>query len=95
VSDLNLIERAFWGGLTHHTDDECHGAPCPIHHPTDHQMRSWPLHWRADRGILERTCTHGIGHPDPDQTLSDGGIHGCDGCCHTPPNPTTTLKENR
>ncbi len=36
---------------------------------------------------LERTCAHGIGHPDPDSLawLGCEGIHGCDGCCHRSP----------
>lgn len=54
-------------------------------------------HWRFDSGLMERICTHGIGHPDPDhmahlQRLVSGriatqeyvdaeAVHGCDGCC--------------
>jgi hypothetical protein len=34
---------------------------------------------------MERKCTHGIGHPDPDEIRiingEDDGVHGCDGCC--------------
>lgn len=52
-------------------------------------MKGWALHWRADRGLFERMCSHGIGHPDPDQKdywrvlgLEHEGVHGCDGCCH-------------
>jgi len=36
---------------------------------------------------MERTCTHGIGHPDPDEYKlhATGGelelVHNCDGCC--------------
>ena len=48
-----------------HSKDDCKGA-CPIHNPSAHHMRSWPLVWRGDRGIFERQCPHGIGHPDPD-----------------------------
>lgn len=50
-----------------HSATECAGRECVIHNPTDHPMRTLPLHWRSDRGIFERTCPHGIGHPDPDQ----------------------------
>lgn len=50
-----------------HPADNCGGQPCVIHNPTGHHMRSWPLHWRGDRGIFERICPHGVGHPDPDQ----------------------------
>jgi hypothetical protein len=65
------------------------GRPCVIHAPTPHHMRLWPLNWRDDRGIFERICPHGIGHPDPDQIpywksigKESESIHGCDGCCH-------------
>jgi hypothetical protein len=54
--------------------------PCPIHWPSQHHMRSWPQHWRVDRGIIERLCDHGVGHPDPDDKSRDK-IHGCCGCC--------------
>ena len=37
---------------------------------------------------MERVCTHGIGHPDPDHIAflpKDKcrweSVHGCDGCC--------------
>jgi hypothetical protein len=38
---------------------------------------------------MERICSHGVGHPDPDDIafkfengLDDAmGVHGCDGCC--------------
>lgn len=71
-----------------HAMDNCAGRPCVIHNPTDHHMRGWRLCWRDDRGIFERICEHGIGHPDPDQfdfwrerdAMSEA-THGCDGCC--------------
>lgn len=68
---------------------QCRGRACVIHAPSDHHMRSWPLTWRDDKGVMERQCPHGIGHPDPDDAaylMSQGrggaAIHGCDGCCH-------------
>lgn len=71
-----------------HPEGMCAGRPCVVHNPTNHHMREWVLHWRGDRGIFERICRHGVGHPDPDQedywkeTGQTGqGIHGCDGCC--------------
>ena len=68
-----------------HEEDLCIGEFCTIHNRSDHSMRKFPQHWRGDRGIMERICTHGIGHPDPDEyklTLNEyEGIHGCDGCC--------------
>lgn len=66
-------------------------APCPIHSPSDHLMRDWPMLMRTDSfsyGLIERTCVHGIGHPDPDSVVyfasmgkTSYGVHGCDGCC--------------
>ena len=67
-----------------HTKDSCKGPHCPIHNPSDHHMKDWPLHWRDDRKIMERICIHGVGHPDPDDISDDSGIHGCCGCCDSP-----------
>lgn len=50
-----------------HPAEKCAGQTCVIHNPTEHHMRGWQIHWRNDRGIFERICPHGIGHPDPDQ----------------------------
>lgn len=49
-----------------HSPDDCQGRSCVIHAPSDHSMRSFPTHFRFDRGLMERICPHGIGHPDPD-----------------------------
>lgn len=71
----------------------CTPNPCPLHAPSAHHMRSWRLHWRQDRMLMERVCPeHGTGHPDPDhlsylertrgtQARLTEGIHGCCGCC--------------
>lgn len=67
-----------------HPSTSCAGAYCTIHNRSDHPMRAFPQHWRDDRGIMERICPHGVGHPDPDSPfapLSVEWIHGCDGCC--------------
>ena len=78
------------GSLTRtHRVSACAGRGCAIHnHPSDHPLMDAPLNWRDDRGILERICEHGVGHPDHDSALylsSIGlgiqNIHGCDGCC--------------
>ena len=50
-----------------HTETEACQDGCVIHHPLDHHMRHWRLIWRSDRGIFERLCEHGVGHPDPSQ----------------------------
>jgi hypothetical protein len=73
-----------------HPPDRCAGQHCTVHNRSDHHMRHYPQHWRADRGIMERTCPHGVGHPDPDSPHppdSHEWVHGCDGCC-TPPKDT-------
>ncbi len=79
--------------LRTHAAGQCSGEFCCIHNPSDHALRDAPLNWRADRGMMERICEHGIGHPDPDdlahkrRTLGDDyehyafDVHGCDGCC--------------
>jgi hypothetical protein len=70
-----------------HPEFACSGRYCTIHNKSDHLMRSFPQHWRADRAIMERICTHGVGHPDPDEYKLEGFdslsemVHGCDGCC--------------
>lgn len=77
-----------------HDREQCESraSACVIHRPSDHSMREFRLHWRADRGIFERICSHGVGHPDPDQygywverwgerEAEAQMIHGCDGCC--------------
>jgi hypothetical protein len=63
-----------------HLEGDCHGEYCTMHKRSDHSMRSFPQHWRDNRGIMERICPHNCGHPDPDQ-ITDDRTHGCDGCC--------------
>lgn len=66
--------------LSCHYDWQCKGEYCTMHNRSDHHMRSFPQYWRSDMGFMERTCPHGIGHPDPDEIAKRPG-HGCDGCC--------------
>lgn len=81
--------------LRTHLPEECEGQACCVHHPSAHPMRDWPQVWRPDRGLMERTCPHGVGHPDPDhlshvrrvrgqEAERTDSIHGCDGCCAPP-----------
>lgn len=74
----------------HVPEDDCWRHGCVIHNPTDHACRGMRTRWRYDRGIMERVCEHGVGHPDPDDQAfitsvrGEGhmeGVHGCDGCC--------------
>lgn len=91
TAEIVTLEHATEMIVTHPAS-ECSGRPCPIHDRTDHVMRTFPQHWRSDRGLMERICRHGIGHPDPDQwghfveslgaeEASVMFVHGCDGCC--------------
>lgn len=68
-----------------HEDVLCDGRHCPIHNPSNHPLKDAPTHWRTDRGIMERVCEHGVGHPDPDDIKvwrdHHESVHGCDGCC--------------
>jgi hypothetical protein len=77
---------------THEETANCSKYGCSIHNPSNHNMKDWPTHWRDDRGMMERICEHGVGHPDPDhinwvsrnvgpRAASVVSIHGCDGCC--------------
>lgn len=81
-----------------HNKEDCKGKTCVIHNPSAHHMRGWATNWRGDRSLMERVCSHGIGHPDPDDLAfkelrfkEDGRVytkyesmHGCDGCCSKP-----------
>lgn len=92
---INATDEYGWalGVVPVRTHDEsacADDAACCIHKPSDHPLRDAPLNWRSDRGLMERVCIHGVGHPDPDdiahkeRTISDAwayAVHGCDGCC--------------
>lgn len=95
----NGVPRQVFGSLllNVHPFSECSGASlrygeatsgCPLHRPSNHGMRGWPLSYRSDRKIFERLCPHGVGHPDPDSVSrhwvtrrQNESIHRCDGCC--------------
>lgn len=90
--DIVLLERTGNRYLRCHPPEVCEGHPCPLHSRSDHPMRSWPQNWRWDTQVMERVCSHGVGHPDPDHLASvrarlgaeralTDSVHGCDGCC--------------
>lgn len=101
---MTIMERGFNGEFyvktippeiyvlrTHEEDESCEEG-CVIHHPSDtvQNRENWPYNWRGDRGIMERICEHGIGHPDWDSARhferigqSWQNIHGCCGICCT------------
>ena len=82
--EFNLLENTDITIWTHPANS-CIGEHCTIHKRSEHSMRSFPQHWRGDRALMERICTHGVGHPDPDDIKvilePAEGVHGCDGCC--------------
>lgn len=78
--------------LRTHPEGACSGEYCSIHNPSDHALKDAPLNWRGDRGLMERICEHGVGHPDPDhlahterlhgaRAAQVESVHGCDFCC--------------
>lgn len=51
--------------LTHHDAGTCKGSRCPIHNPSDHALRSFPLDFIPEAGCMARI----VGEtrvPDPD-----------------------------
>lgn len=74
-----------------HASGQCAGQNCSIHNPSNHVLKDAPLTWRSDRRMMERICSHGVGHPDPDDVSynvmvldkdeESYSMHGCDGCC--------------
>jgi peptidoglycan/xylan/chitin deacetylase (PgdA/CDA1 family) len=72
--------------LRAHLKRDCAGTCC-LHRRTDHAMRAYPQHWRDDRRLMERVCSHGVGHPDPDhmayvqRVRLDAEFEGEHGCC--------------
>lgn len=75
-----------------HSPTKCQGQFCTIHNPSEHHMRDWPWVLRSST-LIERVCSHGVGHPDPDSwpvldkifghRPGTWATHGCDGCCST------------
>jgi hypothetical protein len=91
---VTQFDEVFMAGgrpLLVHRAEYCQGRNCSIHNPSDHPLRVAPHVWRSDRGLMERECEHGIGHPDPDDLafkkrignpdVPSLAVHGCDGCC--------------
>ena len=81
------------GMLNVHAAADCDRTiACPIHHPSNHPLRAAPLAWHNDVRHIQRICSHGLRHPDPDGLvfvrLTRGPsaaweliAHNCDGCC--------------
>lgn len=74
-----------------HSPSLCAGQPCVVHNPAVPPSEDVSLHWREDRGIFERICKHGVGHPAVEQlhywrknNMQWMSVHGCcsEGCCY-------------
>jgi hypothetical protein len=73
----------------HQPAPDCYQHGCVIHSPSQNwSLANAPYNWRTDRGIMERLCEHGVGHPDIDSADYNTRIgrsfensHGCCGCC--------------
>lgn len=85
-----VTASALLAGWATHLPTTCAGRVCVLHNPTEHHMRFWPIHYRGQLNVFERTCPCGVNHPDPDQTpfwkqvaLEAYAAHGCcpKGCC--------------
>lgn len=63
-----------------HGNNQCKNDYCTLHNPSNHHMIGFPQRWRQDRHMMERICSHGVGHPDPDE-IAVNTVHACDGCC--------------
>lgn len=77
--------------IAHHHMD-CVGEFCSVHNPSPHPMVAWPRYWNGARNRMERVCSHGHNHPDPDdlahkalylgtQLTDVAAVHTCDHCC--------------
>jgi hypothetical protein len=89
-------EEEYWMTFVTHSALKCEGQCCPVHNPSNHHMRKWPLNYRVDTGITERICKHGVGHPDPDCIIgTEYPVHGCCGCCNPNKKKETKKKETK
>lgn len=52
--------------LTHHGPEVCYRDICPLHNPTNHKYRQYPLDWAEDWGVMVR-LVDGRRVVDPDE----------------------------
>lgn len=85
-----------------HSPSDHHMRDWPIVHRLDRQVELDGWDELGDAvlpgpvyTLTERTCPHGVGHPDPDSLRhaqrvggrafrQEQSVHGCDGCCRKP-----------
>lgn len=81
--EVHLLESG--QSLQTHNSGQCFGQWCAIHRPMPGPWESWPRQWRDDRGILERVCPCGTGHPVAEMyewAIANGkGFELVHGCC--------------
>lgn len=66
-SETDLIFTDTGQVLTVHAVGTCAGTYCPVHNPSEHAMRRWPLHLsRLGFPMMWRVCPCEVQHPDPD-----------------------------
>lgn len=62
---------------------------CVIHNPNPNNVLAGRPQVLRSSGLIEDTCEHGVGHPNPDslayfrwaEPWNGFAVHGCDGCC--------------
>ena len=96
--DVHELPELGWSGhyemwqigelaLRTHELSACEGRHCTLHNPSAHAMNGWPMRWVTHLATMERQCSHGEWHPDPDDDnyrFSIGKMlpaHSCCGCC--------------
>ena len=79
--------------LQTHPESACHDMYCSIHNPSNHPLRDAPQLWHDRSKSIQRICSHGYRHHDPDDFMHKwrSGLplavlaliarHDCDGCC--------------
>lgn len=91
TKDFIQLEHSDEHIINFHDPSLCAGRPCTIHNRTDHAMRSFPQHWRNDRGIMERINPFGGACPDPDSPWPVGSAEWVHGCIINPAYPSVGL----
>lgn len=92
VFGMDLITLLDGRVMQVHPPQACRGQTCCVHNPSEHPLRTAALTWNALTATMNRVCSHGLVHPDPDdiafkeRTLGPSdvwgyGVHTCDGCC--------------
>lgn len=52
--------------LNHHAKGTCRGEVCPLHNPSDHEYRDYPLDWHDEWRVMIRRTENDQFQIDPD-----------------------------